>query len=180
MTSRAIPLQVLAQRITQQQLELEKLRREYEARQTQLRELTRRKEALQTQLQQVEAAICSVGQGTALPPNPAAASPAMPPKPPCVAGADTSSPAAASANVLTLPVGVTKILAGSPEPIPGRELADKVLASGYQTKSKNFMNVIWVGVGKMANVENVLGKGYRLKKGKTAAAASTGTGKSSK
>ena len=36
MISRAIPLQDLAQRITQQQLELEKLRQEYEARQTQL------------------------------------------------------------------------------------------------------------------------------------------------
>ena len=52
------------------------------------------------------------------------------------------------------------------EPIPGRELAEKVLASGYQTKSKDFLKVIWVGVGKMDNVENVPGKGYRLKKGK--------------
>jgi hypothetical protein len=40
--------------------------------------------------------------------------------------------------------------------------------------------VLWVGVGKMDNVENVPGKGYRLKKGKTAAPASTGKGTDSK
>jgi len=97
-----------------------------------------------------------------------------------VAGTATSTPATASTSALTLPAVVTKILAGSPEPILGRELADKVLASGYQTKSKDFLNVIWVGVGKMDNVENVPGKGYRLKKGKTAAAASKRTGKGSK
>jgi hypothetical protein len=92
----------------------------------------------------------------------------------------TTTPDIASANTLTLPAVVTKILAGSPEPIPGRVLAEKVLASGYQTRSKDFLNVIWVGVGKMDNVENVPGKGYRLIKGKTATAVSTGTGKQSK
>jgi hypothetical protein len=101
-------------------------------------------------------------------------------KSPVVAGAATTTPPAVSASALTLPVVVTKILAGSPEPIPGRELAEKVLASGYQTKSKDFMKVIWVGVGKMANVENVPGKGYRLKKGKAVTAASKGTSKGSK
>jgi hypothetical protein len=53
---------------------------------------------------------------------------------------------------------VTRILAGSPEPIPAGKLAEKVLASGYQTKSKDFLNAIWVGVGKMDKVENVPGK----------------------
>ena len=59
-------------------------------------------------------------------------------------------------------------------------LAEKVLASGYQTKSKDFTKVVSVGVWKMDNVENVPGKGYRLKKGKTAVAASKGAGKDSK
>ena len=72
-------------------------------------------------------------------------------------GAALNDPSAVSASALTLPVLVTKILAGSPEPISGRVLAEKVLASGYQTKSKDFMNVLWVGVGKMDNVENVPG-----------------------
>ena len=124
------------------------------------------------------------GSGAATAKAPAAKSasgaPGTKPKTPVVAGAATTTPAAASASALTLPAVVTKILAGSPEPIPGRELAEKVLASGYQTKSKDFLNVIWVGVGKMDNVENVPGKGYRLKKGKTAAPASKGTGKGSK
>jgi hypothetical protein len=43
-------------------------------------------------------------------------------------------------------------------------LAEKALASGYQTKSKDFTNVIWVGIGKIPNVENVAGQGYRLKR----------------
>jgi hypothetical protein len=33
---------------------------------------------------------------------------------------------------------------------------------------------IWVGMGKMDNVEHVKGQGYRLKKGKTSPAASKG------
>ena len=82
--------------------------------------------------------------------------------------AKTSSRPPPAESELSLPVVVTKILAESPEPIPAGQLAEKVLASGYQTKSKNFTDVIWVGVGKMDNVENVPGKGYRLKKGKTA------------
>ena len=284
MTRSTIPLQDLAQCISQQQDELDKLRREYEARETQLRELTRRKEALQTQLQQVEAELRGVGQGSAVPPEPAAAAPTMPAKPattktgtkptgsgtlgqllvqivaeagrpmpikelaaevvrrkyattsrnipalvadrvkdlvkkrflrrapnrlgvlpaqtkanskapapksesgapatkqktPAVAGAATTAPLAASASAPSLPVVVTKILAGSPEPLTVGKLAEKVLASGYQTKSKDFTNVIRVVIGKMGNVENVPGKGYRLKKRKTAAAASNGTGKGSK
>jgi hypothetical protein len=40
--------------------------------------------------------------------------------------------------------------------------------------------VISVSVCKMDNIENVPGKGYRLKKGKTVAPTSAGTGKGSK
>jgi hypothetical protein len=61
---------------------------------------------------------------------------------------------------------IAKILSSTSEPVPARELATKVLATGYQTKSKDFTNVIWVAVAKMDNVENVSGRGYRLKKGK--------------
>jgi len=45
-------------------------------------------------------------------------------------------------------------------------LAEKILASGYQTASKNFLNVIWVSIGDMVNVERVA-EGYRLTKEKT-------------
>jgi hypothetical protein len=45
-------------------------------------------------------------------------------------------------------------------------LAEAVLAGGYQTKSKDFPNVISACVGKMGDVESVPGQGYRLKKAK--------------
>jgi hypothetical protein len=67
---------------------------------------------------------------------------------------------------VTLPDVVTQVLAGSARPLLARELADKVLESGYQTKSNNFTKVVGTGIGKMANVEHVKGKGYRLKKAK--------------
>ena len=45
-----------------------------------------------------------------------------------------------------------------------QELADAVLANGYETASKDFKSVIWVGIGKMDNVERAPEGGYRLKK----------------
>jgi hypothetical protein len=59
---------------------------------------------------------------------------------------------------------LTDLLSRSPEPLPARELAAQVQAHGYVTRSRNFTNVLWVTLGKMDNVENVPGKGYRLKR----------------
>ena len=73
MTQSTIPLQDLAQRISQQQAELAKLRQEYESRQAQFQELTRRKETLQTELRQVEAEIHGIGLGSKLPDSKSAA-----------------------------------------------------------------------------------------------------------
>lgn len=102
----------------------------------------------------------------AMPPTPAAA------KPPTGGLAPGSKPApktpSAAGSDVPLTTIVTQILSKSSNPMTARELADKVLATGYQTKSQNFTNVIWAGMGKMDNVENVPGKGYRLKRGKTA------------
>jgi hypothetical protein len=58
-----------------------------------------------------------------------------------------------------------KLLARSTRPMKAKELAEQVLASGYQTQSKDFVNVIWVALGKMDELENVKGQGYRLKRG---------------
>ena len=63
---------------------------------------------------------------------------------------------------------IEKILGEAKEPIPGRELAAKVLATGYQTNSQDFISVIRVAVSKMDNVDHVPGRGYRLKKRKNA------------
>ena len=89
-----------------------------------------------------------------------AAKPAVKPK------AKATTPVPGSMNSPPLTAVIAKILGESTQPIPARELGNRVLATGYQTKSKDFTNLIWTGVGKMANVENVPGQGYRLKKGK--------------
>jgi hypothetical protein len=59
---------------------------------------------------------------------------------------------------------LTQVLSKSRKPLSGSELAEQVLATGYHTDSKDFLNVIWVGLGKMPNVERLPGKGYRIKK----------------
>jgi hypothetical protein len=58
---------------------------------------------------------------------------------------------------------LNELLKKSRRPMAAKELAEQVLASGYKTKSTNFLDVIWTGLGQMDNVENVPGKGWRLK-----------------
>ena len=65
---------------------------------------------------------------------------------------------------------VTHVLAKSSRPLSAQELAEGVTQSGYESKSKDLKNVIWVSIGKMTTVERVPGKGYRLKKGKISGA----------
>jgi hypothetical protein len=60
---------------------------------------------------------------------------------------------------------LTELLQTSKKPVPARELAEQVLATGYKTKSKNFTDVVWTALGQLKNVENVKGQGWRLKKG---------------
>jgi uncharacterized protein YhaN len=59
---------------------------------------------------------------------------------------------------------LTHVLSESSQPLTAQELADRVMESGYESKSKNFLNVIYGSLGKLPNVERVEGKGYRLKK----------------
>jgi len=61
---------------------------------------------------------------------------------------------------------LTDILQKSKRPISGQKLAEKVLKTGYKTTSKNFITVIWVALRNVDGVENVPGKGYRLKSSK--------------
>lgn len=77
---------------------------------------------------------------------------------------DSAKPSAHGSKKIPLKDLVARVLARSPQPLTSQQLADKVLASGYKTKSKNFLNVLWVGIGNMKNVEHVKGAGYRLKK----------------
>jgi hypothetical protein len=63
-----------------------------------------------------------------------------------------------------LRVVLTNLLAKNKRPMTARELAEQALAGGYQTKSKNFIDVMWVALGQMNNIRNVAGKGYVLKR----------------
>jgi hypothetical protein len=105
-------------------------------------------------------------------PTKAAAAPAKPaaPESPKVTPAKPAAPKAATPKAATrsgqpsLHSLLTKLLQKSRKPIPARELAEQVLAAGYQTKSKDFTNVVWVALGKIENAERIKGQGWRLNK----------------
>jgi hypothetical protein len=59
---------------------------------------------------------------------------------------------------------LTKLLQKSRKPVPARELAEQVLATGYQSTSKDFNNVVLVSLNKLENAEHIKGEGWRLKK----------------
>jgi hypothetical protein len=60
---------------------------------------------------------------------------------------------------------LTEILQKGRKPVAARDLAEQVLATGYKTKSKDFIDVVWTALGQLEGVENVKGQGWRLKKG---------------
>jgi hypothetical protein len=72
---------------------------------------------------------------------------------------------ASDGKKMTLHDALTQVLGKTTRPLSTQELADGALRVGYQTRSKDLKNVIWVGIGKMDNIERV-SDGYRLKKGK--------------
>jgi len=78
--------------------------------------------------------------------------------------AKAAAPPKTNGQQLPLRALVTNLLAKSRRPLRARDLADQILASGYQTKSKNFIDVMWVALGQMDNIANVAGKGYVLKR----------------
>src|SRR5207302_10411223 len=124
MTSSAIPLQDLAQRISQQQTELQKLRQEYEARQAQLQELAHRKKQLQDQLRQIDAQILGIGQGKTLPvskPSVRATAPAKRRK--------------KLGRTISLPQLLIDIVSKAGRPVTVKELAHEVVRRKYHTTS---------------------------------------------
>ncbi len=82
--------------------------------------------------------------------------------------AQTTTPQAAEGvkGKVSLTDLLTRLLRESDRPLKARELAERALAAGYQTASKNFVNVVWVALAKL-DVEKVPDQGYRLKKGAT-------------
>jgi hypothetical protein len=63
-----------------------------------------------------------------------------------------------------LRVVLTDILKSSRKPLSGSELAQRALAAGYKSNSKNFVDSVWAMLGQMDNVEHLPHQGYRLKK----------------
>src|SRR5262249_20180732 len=59
---------------------------------------------------------------------------------------------------------LTQVLKKSTRPMTGSELAAEALKAGYRSTSKNFVDVVWVAMGNMKNVEHVPDQGYRIKK----------------
>src|SRR5436853_588388 len=142
MPSADLQLQDLAQRLAQKQAELEEARRAYEAR---LAALAARKTELEAQLRVVEAEIRAVGKTA-----PAAA----PGKK--GGGAGKAAPTAAAParpggrrGMGSMRELLLKLLAKSTRPIKAKELAELAQKAGYQTQSKDFVNVSWVALGKM-------------------------------
>jgi hypothetical protein len=60
---------------------------------------------------------------------------------------------------------ITEVLRESRQPLGSGQLAQKILATGYKTSSKDFPGVVSVALTKMPNLEKVPGRGFRLKKG---------------
>ena len=132
MPATAVPLDTLAQRIAQQQSELESLRQEYEARQARLADLNRRKAELKTQLGQIDAEIEAVGRGeTDLNSREIHSSrPAIPTR--------NVKPARRQklADVLVDMVRQAK------DPITARQMAEKVIAMKFPTTSQDIPTLV--------------------------------------
>jgi hypothetical protein len=77
-----------------------------------------------------------------------------------------SAAAAKPARPVPLRVVLLQILKRQKAPMTGSELAREAIKAGYQTTSKQFVEVVWKALGSMDNVENVNGQGYRLKRSK--------------
>jgi hypothetical protein len=98
--------------------------------------------------------------GTTAPPEPAPAKKA----PPANAAARTTKPGQRRGQP-PLRVILTELLQKARKPVAARELAQQALATGYQTKSQDFTDVVWTALGQLDGVESVKGQGWRLRKG---------------
>lgn len=132
MKTTAVPLNHLAQRIAEQQSELENLRQEYEARQARLADLDSRKNALEAQLRQIEAEIQAVARGT---------KPLSAPRP-------TPTPAT-SATPPTLAEFLQELVRRSSSPLTARELAGEVVRQKFPTTSKDIPQLVKSQVSKL-------------------------------
>ena len=124
----AAPLENLAQRIAQQQSQLETLRREYQARQDRLVDLERRKKELQSQLQQVEADIDAVTRGNTLQKAP-------PSRPKASANVKAHQPQ-------TLPDAIVEIVRQAGGPMRVKQITEELVRRKFPTTSGDILNMV--------------------------------------
>jgi hypothetical protein len=166
----------LAQQITQHESELNTLRQEYEARQTRLAHLARRR--FPTRSRNIPGLVETkvndmarkgifgrvAGQPGVVLGQPEKGKATTPRKPAAKVksngrkGTAKPKPTQGRREVLTV------ILKKSRQPQGSGQLARQILATGYQTASKDFATVVSVALNKLPNLERVPGQGYRLKK----------------
>ena len=166
---KSVPLNDLGQQIEQLETQLKSLRGNYQSRQGSLDTLQRRKKELQTKLRQVEGQISAVVRGQAGNQTASATKKKSPAKNSQLKKAKPKpSPATGKAKQPSaqppLRVVVTDILKQARKPLRTKELAERALASGYQTKSGNFSNAVQDLLKNMDNVQRVPNEGYRLKR----------------
>jgi hypothetical protein len=142
MPTTAVSLDNLAQRIAQQESELEALRQEYEVRQARLADLARRKQELEGQLRQLEAEIEAVDRGEAVqsPPEPGTAPPAK---------AAALAPSVKPAKSQTLADFLVGLVRRAKGPLTARQLADEVVRCKFPTSSRNIPDMVKGQVSKL-------------------------------
>src|SRR5262249_53839938 len=135
MTTTAVPLESLAQRIARQQSELEALHRDYEARQRRLAKLKAHRDELEEQLRRLDAEMEAIKQGKT------SHLKSIPSK----VSAAKSAPAAPLPNgprPNTLPALLVQLVGNAKGPLSVRQLSDAVKQRKFPTATKNLARLV--------------------------------------
>ena len=158
MTTNAVPLDSLAQRIAQQQSELEELRRELENRQDHLARLKEKKEALEQSLHSLDAEIEAVSQGKspAHAVGKAQAKPATPASPIIVGSPKKMAPSPVNAKPPKRMADLlVDIIREAKAPLTAKAIAAELQRRGFFTTSPNLPRIVQVRLNELVH-EGVL------------------------
>jgi uncharacterized coiled-coil protein SlyX len=140
-TTTTVPLEGLAQRIAQQQSELEALRKELENRQARMARLSDKKEALEQRLASLDAEIEAVSQGKTLKRHAGNAHPGRPGAPAPLAA--PSTPPKRMADLLV------DIVREAKAPMTAQPLAAELQKRGFFTNSPNLTQIVKVRLNEL-------------------------------
>jgi hypothetical protein len=159
----AVLLDDLAQRISQQEAQLQALRRELETRQQHLAQLTQRKEQLLAQLQQIDAEIAGIAGGaSAVKTSRAKPGATRPARPVGIGGQPAGNGAVAQQakgelrsratrsngrpDQPTLSHLLVTLVSEAAGPLTVKEMCQELKRRGYQSQSRNFPKLLGVRV----------------------------------